>query len=182
MKGVLAVGSQAASNLFGPGVAGTFAGLMAVSIVSTVNAMITIGPRVYYAMARNRAFFSTAARVNPRWNTPVVAILAQGVCAIVMTLTPFPQLVLYIGFSLTFFTVMAVGSVFVFRKRPGWHRMKALDFAWPLIPVAYLAIGIAMIGYGLRWQPVASIASLATIVAGAGIYRVIWKKHEVAGS
>jgi APA family basic amino acid/polyamine antiporter len=182
MKGVLAVGSQAASNLFGPGVAGTFAALMAVSIVSTVNAMITIGPRVYYAMARNRAFFSTAARVSPRWNTPVVAILAQGICAIVMTLTPFPQLVLYIGFSLTFFTVMAVGSVFVFRKRPGWHRMKALDFAWPLIPVAYLAIGLAMIGYGLRWQPVASIASLATIVAGAGIYRVVWKKHEVVGS
>jgi len=182
MKGVLAVGSQAASNLFGPGVAGTFAALMAVSIVSTVNAMITIGPRVYYAMARNRAFFSTAARVSPRWNTPVVAILAQGVCAIVMTLTPFPQLVLYIGFSLTFFTVMAVASVFVFRKRPGWHRMKALDFAWPLIPVAYLAIGLAMIGYGLRWQPVASIASLATIVAGAGIYRVVWKKHELAGS
>ncbi len=38
MKGVIAVGSLAASNLFGPGVAGIFSALMAISIMSTVNA------------------------------------------------------------------------------------------------------------------------------------------------
>ena len=57
MKGVVAVGSLAASNLFGPQVAGIFAALMALSIMSTVNAEVTIGPRVYYAMAKNKAFF-----------------------------------------------------------------------------------------------------------------------------
>jgi len=179
MKGVPAIGSLAASSLFGPGIAGAFAGLMAISIVSTVNAMITIGPRVYYAMAKNRAFFATAARVNPRFHTPVAAIIAQGICAIVMTLTPFPQLVLYIGFSLTFFTVIAVGSVFIFRKRPGWQQLGALNFAWPAIPVAYILIGVTTIGYGFVFAPVASGASLATIVIGAGIYRLLWRKHEI---
>src|SRR6266478_6226038 len=96
MKGVVAIGSLAASNLFGAGVAGIFAALMAISITSTVNAMVTIGPRVYYAMAKNRAFFSVAGRVNPRWHTPVAAIIAQGICAMLMTLTPFTQLILYI--------------------------------------------------------------------------------------
>ncbi len=57
MKGVIAVGSLAAQNLFGPGVAGVFAALMAICIMSTVNAEVTVGPRVYYAMAQNRAFF-----------------------------------------------------------------------------------------------------------------------------
>ncbi|MCU1327610.1 MAG: amino acid permease-associated region, partial [Bryobacterales bacterium] len=117
MKNVVAVGSMAAANLFGPQVGGVFALLMAVSLMSTVNAMVTIGPRVYYAMAHNRAFFSAAGIVDPRWRTPVNAILMQGACAIVMTLTPFPQLIIYIGFSLTCFTVMAVASVLVFRKR-----------------------------------------------------------------
>jgi APA family basic amino acid/polyamine antiporter len=180
MKGVLAIGSLAASNLFGKDIAGVFAGLMAVSIISTVNAMITIGPRVYYAMAKNRAVFATAARVNPKYHTPVVAIIAQGICAMLMTLTPFPQLVMYIGFSLTFFTVIAVGSVFIFRRRPGWQRLGALDFLWPLIPVAYVVIGLTTIGYGFVFAPVPSGASLATIVIGAGIYRLVWKKHEVA--
>ena len=102
MKGVLAIGSLAASNLFGVQIAGTFAALMAISITSTVNAMVTIGPRVYYAMAKNRAFFSAASAVHPKWHTPVMAIIAQGICSVLMTLTPFPQLVIYIGFSLTF--------------------------------------------------------------------------------
>src|SRR5438105_838918 len=93
MKGVTAVGSLAAANLFGPNVAGVFSALMAIGIVSTVNAEITIGPRVYYAMAKNRVFFKAAAAVNPKWHTPVTAIIAQGACAMLMTLTPFPQLI-----------------------------------------------------------------------------------------
>ena len=78
MKGVLAVGSLAASNLFGPQVAGIFSALMAVSLMATVNAEVTIGPRVYYAMAKNKAFFKTAAIVHPEWHTPVVADLVPG--------------------------------------------------------------------------------------------------------
>jgi APA family basic amino acid/polyamine antiporter len=179
MKGVLAIGSLAASNLFGKDIAGIFAALMAVSIISTVNAMITIGPRVYYAMAKNRAFFAAAAEVNPRWHTPVNAIVSQGLCAMLMTLTPFPQLVLYIGFSLTFFTVLAVGSVFIFRRRAGWQQLGALNIAWPAIPVLYIIIGLTTIGYGFKFAQVPSAASLATIIIGAMIYRLVWRKHEL---
>ena len=85
LKGEMAVGALAASRLFGPQVAGIFAALMALSLMSTVNAMVTIGPRVYYAMAKNRAFLASAAKVHPKWHTPVVAIVAQGVCAMLMT-------------------------------------------------------------------------------------------------
>src|SRR5215471_17996982 len=100
MKGVLAVGSLAASRLFGPEIAGIFSALMALGLLSTVNAMVTVGPRVYYAMAKNRAFFLSAARVHPRWHTPVVAIVAQGVCTMVMALAPFRELISYIGILL----------------------------------------------------------------------------------
>jgi APA family basic amino acid/polyamine antiporter len=172
MKGVIAIGSLSASNLFGARIAGTFSALMALSIVSTVNAMVTIGPRVYYAMAKNKAFFRAAASVDPRWHTPVNAILSQGLCAMVMTLTPFPQLVSYIGFSLTLFTVLSVASLFVFRRgRPGWQRLRALQFAWPLIPASYILVGMCMMVYGVIWQPAASLTALATVGAGALVYR-----------
>jgi APA family basic amino acid/polyamine antiporter len=172
LKGVIAVGTLSASNLFGPRVAGTFSALMAISIVSTVNAMVTIGPRVYYAMAKNKAFFSGAAKVDPRWHTPVNAILSQGLCAMVMTVTPFPELVVYIGFSLTLFTVLSVTSIFVFRrKRAGWQKLHALNFGWPLIPAAYILVGTCMMGYGVVWQPRASLTALATVGLGALVYR-----------
>ena len=170
MKGVLAVGSLAASNLFGPQVAGTFAALMALSLMATVNAEVTIGPRVYYAMAKNKAFFKAAAKVHPEWHTPVTAILSQGLCAMLMTVTPFPQLVVYIGFSLTFFSVLSVASLFIFRRRPEWQKLRPVSFCFPAIPLAYILVGACMIGYGIVWQPVASITALATIGAGAAVW------------
>ncbi|MFB3825804.1 MAG: APC family permease [Bryobacteraceae bacterium] len=176
MKGTIAVGSLAASNLFGAGVAGIFAALMAVCIMSTVNAMVTIGPRVYYAMAQNKAFFPSAARVHPRWHTPVAAILSQGACAMLMTLTPFPQLMMYIGLTLTFFTVVSVASLFVFRRRPDWQKLRPVSFCFPLIPVAYILVGSCMILYGVVWQPKASIGAALTIGLGAAVYRFIVRK------
>lgn len=172
MKGVIAVGALSASNLFGPRAAGMFAALMAISIISTVSAMITIGPRVYYAMAKEDAFFSAAAVVHPRWRTPVVAIWCQGLCAIFLTMTPFPQLILYIGMSLTLFTVLSVASLFVFRRGyPDWRRLPAVDFAWPLVPGLYLLIGISMMIYGIVSQPKASFFALGTIALGALLWR-----------
>jgi APA family basic amino acid/polyamine antiporter len=176
MKGVLAVGSLAASNLFGPQVAGTFSALMALSLMATVNAEVTIGPRVYFAMAKNKAFFKTAATVHPEWHTPVIAILSQAVCAMLMTLTPFPQLVYYIGFSLTFFSVMSVASLFIFRRRAGWQRLRPVSFCFPAIPLSYILVGACMIGYGIIWQPMASVTALATIGAGAAVWAAIGRR------
>ena len=172
MKGQIAIGSISAENLFGSQIAGIFSVLMALALASTVNAEVTIGPRVYYAMAKNRAFFSGAAAVHPRFHAPVVAIVSQGLCAILMTLTPFRELITYIGMSLTLFTVLSVASLFVFRrKRPGWVRLRAVDFAYPLVPAAYILVGTCMIVYGLASQLWASLAALGTVGIGGLVYR-----------
>ena len=170
MKGVVAVGALAASKLFGPGIAGTFSALMALSLVSTVNAMVTIGPRVYYAMAKNGAFLPVAAKVDPRWHTPVPAILLQGLCTILMTLTPFPALVVYIGFTLNFFAVMSVTSLFKFRRRPEWQRLRIVSFAFPLLPALFVLIGAWMTVYGMILKPNVSLAAVLTIATGAAVY------------
>ena len=168
----IAVGAISATNLFGPSIGGVCAALMALCLVSTVNAEVTVGPRIYYAMAKNRAFFAAAARVHPRWHTPVVAILSQGLCAILMTATPFPDLVIYIGMSLTLFTVLSVASLFVFRRtQPGWQRLRAVDFAFPLIPALYILVGTGMVIFGLKEHPWASLSAFATGGAGALVYR-----------
>jgi basic amino acid/polyamine antiporter, APA family len=172
MKGVLAVGSLAASHLFGPAVAGIFSAAMAVSLLATVNAMVTIGPRVYFAMAKNGAFFSAAARVDARWQVPGVAIISQGICAVVMTLTPFVNLLLYIGFTLNFFAVMSVASLFIFRRRPGWAKLPVVNFAYPLIPAVFIVVGIWMTILGVRFRPGISAIAALTIAGGAVAYHL----------
>lgn len=185
LKGVVAVGKVSAENLFGPQFGVMFSALMAISIMPTVNAMITIGPRVYYAMAKNGAFLKKAADVHPRWHTPVMAIISQGVCSMLMTLTPIPDLFLFIGFSLTLFTVLAVASVFIFRRRPNWQKLRAVNFLYPLIPMAYILVGVAMIIWGIIFQPTVSLTALSTIGIGAGVYHLTRKrgvaKAEVIG-
>lgn len=172
MKGEIAIGSLAASNLFGPAVSGVFAALFAVSLTSTVNAMVTIGPRVYYAMAKNGAFLSLAAEVHPRWRTPVAAILLQGMVAMVMTLTPFPDLVLFVGFLLNFFATATVVSLFIFRKRPGWQKLPAVSFAWPMVPALFILVGGWMTVFGFTLQPRVAITATVIVVAGALLFRL----------
>jgi APA family basic amino acid/polyamine antiporter len=172
MKGKEAVGAFAASRLFGPEIAGIFAGLMALSLMSTVNAMVTIGPRVYYAMARNGAFPAIAAKVHPRFHTPVAAIVAQGVCTMLMTLTPFPQLVVYIGITLNFFTVMSVISMFLFRRRPGWQKLRVVSFAYPLFPVLFILVGAWMTYQGIVLKPYIALATGVTLATGALVYHL----------
>ncbi len=170
MKGEVAVGALAASRLFGPKVADLFSLLLALSLMSMVNAMITIGPRVYYAMAKNKAFLSSAAKIHPKWHTPVAAIVAQGVCTMLLTMTPFPQLVVYIGFTLNFFAVMSVVSLMLFRRRAGWQKLRVVSFAYPLFPVMFLIVGIWMTIMGLQLKPWISLATIVTIATGAMVY------------
>ena len=173
MKGREAVGAFAASRLFGPEIAGIFSGLMALSLMSTVNAMVTIGPRVYYAMAGNGAFPAIAAKVHPRFHTPVAAIVAQGVCTMLMTLTPFPQLVVYIGMTLNLFTVMSVISMFLFRRqRPGWQKLRVVSFAYPLFPLLFIAVGTWMTYQGIVLKPYIALATGVTLGTGALVYHL----------
>ncbi|HTC88516.1 MAG TPA: amino acid permease [Bryobacteraceae bacterium] len=176
MKGVVAVGALAAQHLFGPAVAGIFSAAMALSLLATVNAEITIGPRVYYAMAKNGAFFSMAAKVDPRWHTPVIAILCQGVCAVLMTVSPFLNLLLYIGLLLNFFAVFSVGSLFIFRRRPGWQKLAVVSFAYPLLPVFFVAVGVWMTVLGVMLRPGISAIAVLTVAAGAAVYHFRLRK------
>jgi APA family basic amino acid/polyamine antiporter len=180
LKGQVAVGALAASRLFGLQIGGLFSGLMALSLMATVNAMVTIGPRVYYAMAKNGAFLASAAKVDPRWHTPVLAIVAQGICTMLMTLTPFPQLVIYIGFLLNFFAVMSVASLILLRRQPGWRKLRVVSFCYPLFPVLFILVGLWMTVQGVQLKPYVSLAAVITVATGALVYHFRMRSNAPA--
>ncbi len=150
---------------------------MALALLSTVNAMTIIGPRVYYAMAENGAFFRAAERIHPRWNTPWVAIWAQGACCCVLIITgTFESLVQYVGFSLWLFTMLAVLGVFRLRRRPGWKSLPAANVAFPLIPGVYVAISAWVLIYMVLLRPKESGLGLLTMAGGALIYLLVLRR------
>ena len=180
LKGQVAVGAITASHLFGSGVGHAFAALMALSLVASVNAQTITGPRVYFAMAADGAFFAPAARIHSRFGTPWIAILAQGACTLLMIVTPLPDLLQYIGFTLSVFTALGVGSLFVLRRRAGWRRLPAVSFAWPLIPALFLLPELWIVFWGAQLRPVITLWTTVTIAAGAVVYALSCRLRSVS--
>ena len=179
MKGVLRIGSLAADNLFGPRTAGFFSAAMAASLLATVNAMCMIGPRVYYAMAKDGAFFASAAKVHPRWKSPWVAVLYQGGCCCLLILTgTFESLVYYIGFTLWLFSALSVLALFKFRKRPGWERTPWVSLGYPLLPALYVAVNLWIFVYFASGRGQEAFWSLLTVAGGALVYHFYIRRRQ----
>jgi len=66
--------------------------------------------------------------------------------------------------------VMSVASLMIFRRRPGWQKLRVVSFAYPLFPVAFLLVGIWMIIRGVQFKPLISLAAVLTIATGALVY------------
>jgi APA family basic amino acid/polyamine antiporter len=122
-------------------------------------------------MAGNGAFPSIAAKVHPRFHTPVAAIVAQGVCTMLMTMMPFLQLMQYIGITLNFFAAMSVASLFVFRNRPGWQKLRIVSFCYPLFPVLFIFVGAWVTIQGIMLIPYIALGTGLTIGTGALVFR-----------
>lgn len=173
LKGVVAVGAEVATSLFGAGTAQGFRLAMACALLATVNAMCLVGPRVYYAMAQNGAFFSIAERVHPRWKSPWVSVLLQGVASVVLIILPtFRGLITYIGFTLYLFTALSVLALFKFRKRPGWKRFPWLDRTYPSVPLLYIMMSVWILVFSLKGAPLPGFFALATVFGGALVYHL----------
>jgi APA family basic amino acid/polyamine antiporter len=171
LKGVVPVGAKAAQALFGERMGGFFVVVMALALFGCVSAMSLVGPRVYFAMARDGCFFPDAGRVHPRWQTPVRAILYQCVASSVLVLTgTFETLITYVGFALVLFATLATAGIFRLRKRAGWKRLPAVSWCYPLVPLVFLMMSAWMLTYSLTLRPRASLFGLLTIALGGVLY------------
>jgi len=173
LRGVIPVGEVAAEKLFGPYGAQWLSGLIALALLSSLSAYILIGPRVYFAMARDGLFFRAAARVDPERETPAAAIVAQSLCAAVMVLTgTFEQLLTYIGFALGIFPWMAVLGVLLLRRRAPQRERPYRVWLYPLVPVFYLAAMPAILAVAFVNSQWTSLVAIATVLAGIPAYEL----------
>jgi APA family basic amino acid/polyamine antiporter len=180
MKGIERIGGATAEALFGGKGGDFFSAVMSVGLLSTVSAMVIVGPRVYYAMAQDGCFFQGAARVHPRWGTPVQAILWQSLATALMILTgTFESLLYYIGFALVLFAALAVAGMVRLRKRPAWKRLAAVSWGYPLAPTVFIGASVWMLCYTMALRPKESFFGLLTMAAGMLAYR--WFFHRRAG-
>ena len=153
------------------------AGASAVSVVvmiSTLGALIAImltSPRVFFAMADDRLFFKTLARVHPRYHTPHIAItLAAGLGVLFVLTRTFEQLADTFVLSIWPFYGLAVAGLYRLRRlRPDLPRPYRVP-GYPVVPAVFVAAVIYLVANALISDPVWTGLTFAIVLAGVPVY------------
>jgi basic amino acid/polyamine antiporter, APA family len=185
------VASDTASVLFGEGGGRFVAALILLSVLGSLNGITISGPRIYYAMAKDRLFPRSFADVN-RHHVPGRAIWAQAAIGIAFLLFfDFEQLtdnVVFISFLM--YALAAVGLIVLRVKRPDLPRPYKVP-GYPVVPALFVLASLAFVAFLLYDQLSSSsasdlnrVAALGVVAAGVPIYllyRAKAKKAERTG-
>src|SRR5207247_8104491 len=91
--------------------------LIVVSSLGFLAVVILTGARLVYAMAADGLFFAPAARLHPRFQTPVFALWFQTVVSLVLlTTNTFDQLLSYVVFADWLFFGLTAGALVIVRR------------------------------------------------------------------
>lgn len=176
IKDVIPVVERASVAAFGDWMGRALGFLVGIALLSSLSAFIIIGPRVYFAMARDGLFFSSAARVHPRYGVPTRSIVMQGALAVVMLLAgSFEQLLVYLGFALGIFPWLAVAGLFLARKRRIGEPSAAKVPGYPFVPLLFLGVTLGLMVIAYIGRPLESGAAILTVLAGVPCY-CLWTR------
>jgi len=158
-------------------VGGTLVSLtILLSIIGASNGAILTFARAYFAQARDGLFFRSVGNVHPRFETPHVAIVVQGVWACVLaTSGSYERLFSYVIFAAWIFYGLAVmGVVVLRRKAPDLPRPYKM-WGYPATPLAFAAVAFWFVINTIITTPVSSLIGLSIVAAGVPVY-YIWRR------
>jgi APA family basic amino acid/polyamine antiporter len=173
------VAAKTMEILWGPRGAAFVSGLILCSIFGATNGNILGGARAYFAMARDGVMFASVGRIHPRFQTPHVALLVQGVWSIVLAATgTFEELFTYVIFTgWIFYAAAALAVVILRRKRPDLIRPYRV-WGYPVLPLAFVVAALMIIINAMVRSPLESGAGLGLVLLGIPVY-LIWTRFAV---
>lgn len=166
-------------------VIGSFAGitgttiltmLIIITVLGCTNSTILMPPRIYYAMARDNLFFPRAAKIHPKYNTPVYALWIQALWASVLVLSgSFDQLTDMLVFAAFFFYGATTLGVFIMRKKePNLERPYKV-WGYPFVPGFFLLFCTVLVIITFFAKPREATIGVMLMLTGIPFY-FFWRK------
>lgn len=168
--------AQFGEALFGNLGGRVLSGCVVLSVMGGMMALTMAAPRVYYAMARDGAFFSIFGRLHPRFGTPANAVLLQtGLALIILCFGAFDRILSFIIFSAICFLALSAASLFRLKEpmRRWWY---------PAAPVLFL-FGCGVIDLLiLMHDPFPALLGLAAVLCGDPVRRFFFSSQQLAAN
>jgi amino acid transporter len=141
--------------------------------ITTLNATIFTGARVYYAMARDITLLPRVGEWNDRGRAPANGLILQGLVALALVALGaasrdgFQAMVDYTApVFWGFLLLVGLGLMILRRREPG----RVLPFRvplYPLTPILFCATCVYMLYSSLAYTGVGALVGLAVVAAGA---------------
>jgi len=170
------VATAVIEQIFGSSGAAIMAIAILVSTFGCNNGLILAGARVYYAMAKDGLFFRSAAKLHPKYHTPVHSLAMQCVWTCILCISgSYNQLLDYIIFAVLVFYILTIAGLFVLRvKRPNEPRPYRA-FGYPVLPALYILIATFIDVVLLRYKPQYTWPGLIIVLLGIPVYFLLSK-------
>jgi APA family basic amino acid/polyamine antiporter len=176
LAGQLDVASISGRYIFGDVGGRVVAAMICIGLISSISAMMWIGPRVMMTMGEDIPAIGLFARKSSK-GAPASAILFQLAVATLMMLTRSFEAVLdFIQFALlfcSFFTVLGVIKLRI--THPDLPRPYRA-WGYPVTPVVFLLVTGFMMYYLLTERPRQALLGMLIMISGLVIYAIFHKR------
>ncbi|MDP2336152.1 MAG: amino acid permease [Bacteroidota bacterium] len=154
--------------------------LILVTTLGCTNASILTGARPYYAMARDRLFFSGIGKLN-KTNVPGNSLLWQGIWASILVLSgTFDQLTDMIIFAVfIFYGATSLGVFILRRKMPDVHRPYKV-WGYPYVPAIFILFCIGLFFNTILTRPREAAIGMTLILSGIPVYLFLQRRNSKA--
>jgi len=148
---------------------------IAVSTLGFLSQGILTAPRVYFAMAEDKAFFRSVAWVQPTTRVPVVAIALQSLWTMVIMLTGrYEQILNYVVSMDWIFFGLSAGCLFVFRRRH-LGSADALMPGHPWSTAIFCFVCALVVVNTIARYPANTLIGVAILLSGIPIF-FLWRR------
>lgn len=175
------VAADAISHFFGTNGAALIAIAVMLSTFGTVNATTMTTARVYFAMAKDKLFFKGVSNVHPKYRTPHVSLIVQGIWASLLTLTgTYDQLFTYVIFASWLFYALGAFGIFILRKKRPDAVRPYRTVGYPVVPMAFVVVATWFVYNTIVTDPRDSLFGLGLVLIGIPAY-IYWKRSGALG-
>jgi APA family basic amino acid/polyamine antiporter len=179
ISGVVRIAEKATGALFGASTGAVISAAVVISTFGALNGSILVGPRVYYAMAKDKLFFQRVSRIHPRFHTPGFSILIQAIWASLLTLVgTFEQIFTFAMFIAILFWIAATASVFTLRKKLPDLPRPYKTWGYPVVPIIFIITSVGILLNTLFVKPVEALAGILLTALGIPVY-FYWKRKQI---